>query len=294
MSFADPTSAPGRPDLVFLRRRTRPKVEPSVVLPQSVDDSSPTGTHPMAPPSDVQSTAGVQSTAPPSADSGNLLDLSTPGDTALDLSTDSVATSAVVDDAPSSIRPTRRANSADRTILTPDAPTVTLTRLQSGVGMLTVEAACTDAVGDLRFGCAYTLRGGVSSTLAPTSGRIAAPPNSNAPAISGINDGRGKFTIDLRQCRDVDRLVIYGYSDAGNEVPWSGTLVVTTFANARIEIPLDRMPAGNIGVVMSLYNVHGEFVLRAEMCPIDGSVQQACRAYGFDRITWVDDRTPLH
>ncbi|MEV0948183.1 hypothetical protein [Rhodococcus sp. NPDC049939] len=278
MSFADPTNAPGRPDLVFLRRRARPKAEPSVDLPRPVNDSSP---------------ADARSTVEPSTGSSNLLDLSTPGDAELDLSIDSAATPAVADDVPSSIRPARRANSADRTILTPDAPTVTLTRLQSGVGSLTVEAACTDAVGDLQFGCAYTLRSGVSSTLAPTSGRMAAPLNSLAPVIAGLNDGRGKFAVDLRQCRELDRLVIYGYSDAGNEVPWGGTLVVTTFANARIEIPLDRMPSGSIGVVMSLYNVRGEFVLRAEMCPIDGSVQQACRAYGFDRITWVDDRTPL-
>ncbi|WP_072688276.1 hypothetical protein [Rhodococcus marinonascens] len=278
MSFVDPTSAPGRPDLVFLRRRTRPKVG------ATADPAPPVNDGPQ-----VDDRLSVE---PPTYTS-DLLDLSTPEDVALDLSVDSVVASTPAVDVPSSARPCRRADTGERTILTPDEPTVTLTRLQSGVGLLAVEAACSDAVGDLQFGCAYTLRSGVSSTLAPTSGRIAAPPNSTAPALFGINDGRGKFAIDLRQCRELERLVIYGYSDAGNEVPWSGTLVVTTFANGRIEIPLDPMPAGSIGVVMSLYNVHGEFVLRAEMCPISGSIQQACRAYGFDRITWIDDRTPL-
>jgi hypothetical protein len=44
---------------------------------------------------------------------------------------------------------------------------------------------------------------------------------------------------------------------------------------------------------MSLYNVRGEFVLRAEMQALNGGVREACRAYGYDRITWLDDRAPV-
>ena len=44
-------------------------------------------------------------------------------------------------------------------------PTVTLNRVQSGVGALTFEAVASAEVGDLRLGCAYQLRSGLSSTV---------------------------------------------------------------------------------------------------------------------------------
>jgi hypothetical protein len=46
-------------------------------------------------------------------------------------------------------------------------------------------------------------------------------------------------------------------------------------------------------MLLSLYNVRGEYVLRAELESIEGGVREACRAYGYDRITWLDDRTPV-
>ncbi len=70
-------------------------------------------------------------------------------------------------------------------------------------------------------------------------------------------------------------------------------MIVTTLAGAKIELPLEQLPTGEIAVLMSVYNVRGEFVLRAEMQPIVGSIRDACRAYGYDRITWLDDRTPV-
>jgi hypothetical protein len=39
--------------------------------------------------------------------------------------------------------------------------------------------------------------------------------------------------------------------------------------------------------------VRGELVLRAEMEIVPGGVREAARGYGFDRITWLDDRTPV-
>ncbi len=44
---------------------------------------------------------------------------------------------------------------------------------------------------------------------------------------------------------------------------------------------------------LSIYQVRGEFVVRAEMQTLYGDVREACRAYGYDRITWLDDRTPV-
>ncbi len=67
----------------------------------------------------------------------------------------------------------------------------------------------------------------------------------------------------------------------------------TTFGGARIELPLETLYAGPIAVLLSLYNLDGELVIRAEMETIAGDVREAARAYGYDRITWRDDRIPV-
>ncbi len=46
-------------------------------------------------------------------------------------------------------------------------------------------------------------------------------------------------------------------------------------------------------MLVSVYNVDGELVVRAEMETIAGDVREAARAYGYDRITWRDDRHPV-
>jgi hypothetical protein len=99
--------------------------------------------------------------------------------------------------------------------------------------------------------------------------------------------------VDLRQSRDLDRLALYAYSASRAPLHWGGTLVVETFGKARIELPLESLQGGDVAVLMSLYNVRGEFVLRAEMQTLSGDVREACRAYGYDRITWLDSRTPV-
>ena len=74
---------------------------------------------------------------------------------------------------------------------------------------------------------------------------------------------------------------------------WGGTLLTTTFGGARVELPLESLQSGDSAVLLSLYNVHGEFVLRAEMQTLFGDVRECARSYGFDRITWLDDRSPV-
>jgi hypothetical protein len=39
--------------------------------------------------------------------------------------------------------------------------------------------------------------------------------------------------------------------------------------------------------------VDGEFVLRAENEKVGGAVREAARMFGYDRITWADDSTPV-
>jgi uncharacterized protein involved in tellurium resistance len=156
---------------------------------------------------------------------------------------------------------------------------ITLSRLQSGIGLLTFEAMGTRT--DL--GCAYALTDGRTSIVRYGADAVCAPPNSRTPVILAR---RQRLTVDLRQNRGLARMIIYGRA-AG------GVLVVTTLGGARIDLPLDEQERGGTTVFLSVYNVGGEFVVRAEMAHIDGAVRDACQAYGFDRITWLDDRTPV-
>src|SRR6201999_3378805 len=63
-----------------------------------------------------------------------------------------------------------RIKPGERFLMSPTDPTVTLTRLQSGIGTLTFEAAVSDEVGDLRLGCAYELASDLELTMQMTQG----------------------------------------------------------------------------------------------------------------------------
>lgn len=187
-----------------------------------------------------------------------------------------------------------------RRLLTTDAPTATLTRLQSGVGTLTIEALTSAAAGEVALGCAYELGNGESSTVdAGTASALAAadrrigPPGSRRPVLVGGRDRFARVSVDLRQCRDLLRLVCYLHSPTYQSLTWGGSVVVSTLGGERVEVPLDGLPPGPVAVPLSLYQVDGELVLRREAQPVPGTVRDACRAYGFDRITWMDERTPV-
>ncbi|HEV2885833.1 MAG TPA: hypothetical protein VGX49_02885, partial [Jatrophihabitans sp.] len=169
----------------------------------------------------------------------------------------------------------------------------TLNRLQSGIGVLTIEAACSPAVGDLRIGAAYQLADGHSSLVSRAGGIATAPRNSRRPVIAARAEQYERLVIDLRQSRQLERLVVYGFSESGGPLNWGGTLILRTAGGARVELPLDRPASAGVTVLLSIYNVRGEFVVRAEMENVPGSIRTAVQAYGFDRISWLDDRTPV-
>ncbi len=177
--------------------------------------------------------------------------------------------------------------------MSPTDPTVTLNRLQSGIGTLTIEAAASDEVGDLRLGCAYELASDLELTMQMTQGNRFAPPHSKRPVLVGGHDRFERVQVDLRQCREVRRVIVYAFSETRQPLKWGGTLVITTFGGGRIEISLDGLQGGTIAVLASMYQVRGELVIRAEMETLFGDVREAARAYGFDRISWLDDRTPV-
>jgi hypothetical protein len=175
------------------------------------------------------------------------------------------------------------------TILTPAHPTVTLTRLQSGIGALKIALNCAPSVGDVRFGAAYELTDSTSGVVPAAT----APPADRRSPVSGAAGGTSAITIDLRQSRRLRRLAVYVFSDSGRPITWSGTVTVSTAGGARVDVPLEYgMHQGPV-VALSLYNVEGEYALRAERELILGDVREATRAFGYERIGWMDARTAL-
>ena len=163
-------------------------------------------------------------------------------------------------------------------VLTPSARMVHLDRVQSGVGLLTVEATWPGA----RLGCAYALVGGQSSIVCHSAGLLSAPRTSRNPIILARQRKFDRLSIDLRQSRSLARMIVYG-------IAGTGPLVVTTFGGACVEMAAD---GSGVSVFMSLYNVNGELVIRAEPPNSAPDVRRACEAYGFDRMNWLDDNNP--
>ncbi|MCW2526117.1 MAG: hypothetical protein JWM76_977 [Pseudonocardiales bacterium] len=185
-----------------------------------------------------------------------------------------------------------RLRTGERILLSPREPVVALNRLQSGIGVLSFEMAASARVGDLRIGCAYELTDGHSSTVQSSDGTSTAPRGSREPVIFARNDGFEHLLIDLRQTRRLVRALFFGFSASEQPLNWGGTLIVNALGGARVELPLDIAPSVGVTALMSVINVDGEFVVRGEMELINGSIRDACVAYGYDRITWVDDRHP--
>jgi uncharacterized protein involved in tellurium resistance len=186
-----------------------------------------------------------------------------------------------------------RIDPGGRVILTPRDPTVTLNRVQSGIGTLTIDAVCSPAVGDLRLAALYQLADGTSSLVRAVTGIPAAPPGSRRPVVRGSRGEYERLTVDLRQARRLERLLVYAFSESRSELAWGGTLRVTTFGGARIELPMDLGRHPGPIVLLSVYVVDGEFVLRAELEEVSGASREVARRYGYDRVTWADDDTPL-
>lgn len=236
---------------------------------------------------------------PPAATTS--LDLDPPGTrSSLDLSA-TTSTPAATPPAAAGLPPpdrARRVHGPEAVLLTPAAPTVTLTRLQSGAGALAVTLAASREVGDVHLGCAYRLVDGptgpgVSSLVEAGSGLLVAPPGSRRPVLRADPRSGGTLTVDLAQVTRLDRLVVYLRSPSHQTLRWGGTLTVETLGGGRLRMPLDRPTSGGVLVVLSVYAVDGELVLRHEDALVDGSVRAAALAFGFDTITWVDDDTPL-
>lgn len=283
--IGDPSNAPPRTDLPFLRRRSRPR--PATARVDYVRHAPRAAAPP--PPAPPQAGGRIDYTRRPAPSSS--LDLSESQPTAAPSTPPAPARRAAA--LPARERAVR-VGGRDQHLLSRTSPTVTLTRVQSGVGHLTIDLLTSADVGDLRLGAVYQLRSGGASTVSLADGRRFAPPSGRRPALLAGRDGDAdRISVDLRQIRDIERFAVVGYSLSRRNLTWGGTLVVTTFGGARLELPLDALYPGSLAVLLSFYNVAGELVVRAEMETIAGDLRQAALAYGYERIAWRDDHTPV-
>jgi hypothetical protein len=184
--------------------------------------------------------------------------------------------------------------SGARLILTQRDPTVTLNRVQSGVGTLVIEAISSPAVGDVRIGALYQLAdGGVSGIVQLATGIAAAPARSRRPVILASGGQYDRLTVDLRQSQVLSRMLVYAFSESGRELDWGGTLRLTTLGGSRVEFALDLGRHQGPIALLSVYRIDGEFVLRAEAERVSGAARDVAQAFGYSQISWADDRTPV-
>ncbi|HEY3466185.1 MAG TPA: hypothetical protein VGL47_13715 [Amycolatopsis sp.] len=154
---------------------------------------------------------------------------------------------------------------------------MTLDRLQSAIGSLTVEAVCTATAPALA--CTYELADDRSAFLG--SGTSA----TRTPLLAVRSRS---VSADLRQVRQLVRLVVMAdFPTAGP----TGLLVVSTWDGARLELPLGNPGGARVTVPLSIHNVSGELVLRAEPEEAFSSPRAAADAFGFHRISWLDEFT---
>jgi hypothetical protein len=322
-----PGDARPRPDLSWLRHRTLRR--PPVAAPPAGPGASPVGeflsghaprpgrgTNDLPAPPPVASSLDLSAPAAEPA-SRSSLDLSSPLDLSdpLDLTPAPVtpppgapAEAAAPDrrtvglpptaGAPSGAqaprRPAPRVASGARLILTQRDPTVTLNRVQSGVGTLVIEAISSPAVGDVRIGALYQLAdGGVSGIVQLATGIAAAPAQSRRPVILASGGQYDRLTVDLRQSQALSRMLVYAFSESGRELDWGGTLRLTTLGGSRVEFALDLGRHQGPIALLSVYRIDGEFVLRAEAERVSGATRDVAQTFGYSEISWADDRTPV-
>lgn len=177
----------------------------------------------------------------------------------------------------------RRTHPETPTILDSRAPSVMLNRLQSGIGALTFDVTWPDAT-DIRMGCAFQQRSRQTVLIGRSDGI--------GPIMLETRGSRHRLLLNLLTGRHLDRLIVFATPSATDVSRWNGTLFITTYGGARMEVPLDSPVPAGATVLLSAYNLSGEYVLRSEAEHVPGSLRDACLAYGFDRITWRDPNTP--
>ncbi|AEI11175.1 hypothetical protein [Cellulomonas gilvus] len=312
MTLPDPARAPRRDDLPWLRRRPRPGPRATSASTGAVrtpaQASAPSAAAAPAAPArplvapDAPPARPLTGPGPEQASAS--LPAPGPGVSSLDLTPPS---------APAAARPaagrrpgTRRRRSAadgdpvlgwqprraraDRPVLlTRERPTVVLTPVQSGVGALRITSIVSEQVGDLTLGALCTLADGSATLLDANRDMSAAPAGARSPVVSAA--GRD-LSVDLRQVRALRRLVVVAFSPTSAVVTWGGVVRVELVGGTRVDVPLEREPQAGALVALSVVNVDGSLVLRAEDELVPGALREVGQAYG-SGLRWVDAWTPV-
>lgn len=183
----------------------------------------------------------------------------------------------------------RRARADRPVLLTRERPTVVLTPVQSGVGALRITSIVSEQVGDLTLGALCTLADGSATLLDANRDMSAAPAGARSPVVSAA--GRD-LSVDLRQVRALRRLVVVAFSPTSAVVTWGGVVRVELAGGTRVDVPLEREPQAGALVALSVVNVDGSLVLRAEDELVPGALREVGQAYG-SGLRWVDAWTPV-
>ncbi|UIJ35426.1 hypothetical protein [Allobranchiibius sp. GilTou73] len=171
----------------------------------------------------------------------------------------------------------------ERRVLSAADRVVHLTRMQSAVGRLRIEPAL-GAGEHLDLGCVLETSDRQESIVLGTLNRQG--PDPRRPMVRCGGQG---VEIDLRRILSLSRLLVVAVAP---RLP-GGTLVVTTYGGSRMEIPLPVRATLGAQALLTAYVVQGRLVLRAELDPFSGTLQQVCGAYGYTDLTWRDPATPL-
>ncbi len=172
--------------------------------------------------------------------------------------------------------------------LTRDDPTVTLTRLQSGLGALAISWRPSPSAGDAAVGMVLETDDGVLHVV-QALGEALRTPERPLPLVR--REGDGRLLVDLRQVRSLRRFLVYGYSPSVSVLEWDGLLTATTRGGSRVEVPVDLGPMSGTVAMLTGYLVRGELVLRAEDELVPGPPEETARRYGY-AYPWLDGRLP--
>lgn len=275
-----PDSAPARPDLGWLRhRRVAAHHIEYVHPPRHPTSNAPAPAPPEHPPS---------------------LDLGHPVPSSLDLGPAAAAPLALPAVGPAAVArrsreralPYPRVQPGATVVLSAARPTVTLTRLQSGIGQLRISLARGADAGDLALGLVCETTDGATYVL-QRLGDVQATPATPLPLVRlAAVQGVDTFLVDLRQVRRLRRALLYGYSPAVAVLAWDGVVTTTTHDGSRVEAPFELPALSGTVALLTGYAVHGELVLRAELEPFAGPPETAAEAYGY-HAGWLGGRLPV-
>ncbi|TWE10430.1 hypothetical protein BKA23_2791 [Rudaeicoccus suwonensis] len=177
--------------------------------------------------------------------------------------------------------------SDERRILTDREPVVHLTRLQSAAGSLEVRVAVATP-SEVALGFVFETGDRRESVVLP--GLSQQGPDPRSPIFRATTSGAA---INLRRVSDVHRFLLFAVPTRPSKQMPGGTVALTTYAGARLELPLVAGPTFGAQALLTGHVVEGRIVIRAEHDPYSGTLQQICGAYGYTELSWRDAFTPL-